>query len=301
MAFTMEGKPFWQRDLGKEYGTFACHFGYGSSPLLWEGKLYILALQSDDPHKYGDNAEMTGPLDSYLLALDPETGKTLWKEARATNATDQSREAYMTPYPVVINDQKQIVLAGGECVTGHAAETGKELWRWWFTPPDREILQHVVPTPVACEGLIYAIRPEHRPLFALRPEGSGVLGNDRVAWTFEANKGWIASPLVYQNRLYVMQEEQRTLVCMEPKTGRAIWSQKLPGKNSFQASPTGADGKVYCISQAGDVVVLQAGDEPKQLASFSMGESPCRSTIAVANGRLFIRSGEKLHCVADMK
>ena len=300
-AFTLDGKPVWQRNLAKEYGTFACNFGYGSSPLLWDGKLYILALQSNDPHRYGENAEMQGPLDSYLLALDPASGKTLWKHVRPTDATEQSREAYVTPYPTVLNGRRQIILAGGECVTGHDAAAGNELWRWWFTPPDREILQHVVPTPVTYDGPIYVIRPEHRPLFALRPQGSGVLGNDSVAWTFEVNKAWIASPLLYQDRLYVMQEEQRTLICMDPKTGRLIWSQKLPGKNSFQASPTGADGKIYCISQAGDVVVLAAGDEPKQLASFSMGEFPCRSSIAVANGHLFIRTGEKLHCAGTEK
>ena len=96
-----------------------------------------------------------------------------------------------------------------------------------------------------------------------------------------------------------MQEEQRTLICMEPKTGRQIWSQKLPGKSSFQASPAGADGKIYCISQAGDVVVLAAGDEPRQLASFCMGDSACRSSIAIANQRIYIRTGEKLYCVGE--
>jgi len=305
-AFTKDGKPVWQRDLAKDYGAFACNFGYSSSPLFSDGKLYILALQNDDPHKYGANAAMTGPLDSYLLALDPASGKTLWKQVRPTDATEQSRESYITPYPVVLHGRRQIILAGGECVTGHDPATGAELWRWWFTPPDRNILQHTVPTPVACEELLYIVRPEHRPLFALRPESPKEgqpanpkpLGNDCVAWTFETNQGWIASPLVYRDRLYVMQEEQRVLICLEPKSGRQIWAQKLPGKNSFQASPTGADGKIYCLSQAGDVVVLAAGDEPKQLAAFCMGEAPCRASIAVANGRLFIRTGAKLYCIA---
>jgi outer membrane protein assembly factor BamB len=200
---------------------------------------------------------------------------------------------------MVWNGRREIILSGGECATGHDAATGKELWRWWFTPADRPIWQHVVPTPVAADGLIYLIRPEHRPLFALRAGGEGLINSDQVAWTFHGNKAWIATPLLYQGRLYLLQEEQKLLTCLDPKTGQITWEQKLPSKSAFQASPVGADGKIYCLSMAGDVVVMAAGDQPKELAHFSMGEGTCRSTIAVANGRLFIRTAKSLHCIGS--
>jgi len=293
---TKDGGEVWRRDLGKDYGTFVLNYGYSSSPLLFDGKLYVVVLQNEDPHRGGLNPQLTGMMDSYLLALDPATGKTLWKQVRETDATSQSREAYITPYPLVWKDRREIVLAGGECVTGHDAATGKELWRWWFTPPDREKLQHVVPTPVAADGLIYVVRPEHRPLSALRAGGKGTLAGESVAWTFAANRSWIATPLFYQNRLYVLHEQERELVCFDPKSGRLIWQHELPAKAPFQASPTGADGKIYLFSMAGEVVVLAAGDTYRELACNRLEETQCRSTIVAANGRLFVRGSKKLYC-----
>jgi len=275
-AFTCDGQPLWRRDLSKEYGEFVANFGYSSSPLLYDGKLYVLALHSNS---------------SYLLAVDPSTGKTLWKQERPTDATDQSRESYVTPYPFEWNGRREIIIAGGECVTAHDPASGKELWRWWFTPADRQIRQHNVPTPVALGDLIFVARSEHRPLFALRAGGKA------VEWVFEANRCWIASPLVYKNRLYVLQEQERELACLEPKTGRVIWQQKLPVANPLQASPTGADDKIYLISVTGEVVVLAAGDEYRELGRTNLAEPVCRSTIVAANGRLYVRTAKNLYCI----
>ena len=296
-AFTKDGQPMWQRDLAKDYGSFVINFGYSSSPLLYDGKLYVLALQNSNPNKGGLNPGRTNELESYLLALDPATGSTLWKHDRVTDATDQSREAYNTPYPMVWKGRREIVLSGGECVTGHDPESGAELWRWWFTPTDRQTLQHVVPTPVADDGLIFVIRPEHRALFALRAGGVGTLTNDAVAWVCQTNQSWIASPLIYQSRLYVLQEEQHAMVCFEPKTGRVLWSHALPVKARFQASPMGADGKIYLYSMEGDVVVLAAGDEYRELACNHFDGSTSRSVIVAAGGRLFVREPKALYCV----
>jgi outer membrane protein assembly factor BamB len=295
-AFTMAGKPVWQRDLAKDYGQIEIVFGYTSSPLLYDGKLYIAVLQNDKPNTYGMNVDRKEPLESYLLALDPATGKTLWKQNRDTDAEGESREAYVTPYPYQWQGRKEIILAGGECVTGHDSNTGVELWRWWFTPADRKTYQHNVPTPIAADGLIFVIRSEHRPLFALRPEGKGTLGEKTVAWTFEANRCWIATPVLYQDRLYVLHEQEKAMVCIEPKTGRIIWQHDLPVKEVFQATPTAADGKIYCISMNGEVVVLAAGDEYKLVSTMNFGEKFCRSAIVPAAGKLYIRAGSKLRC-----
>ncbi|MBM3858971.1 MAG: hypothetical protein FJ395_04890 [Verrucomicrobia bacterium] len=297
-ALAMDGRFLWQRDLAAEDGgEFAVNHGYSSSPLLFDGRLYVVVLQNDNPQRWGQRPGQKGKLDSFLLALDPATGKTIWKQIRPTNATDESREGYITPYPFVWKDRREIVLTGGECVTGHDAATGAELWRWWFSPPDRQEAQHVEPTPVAFEDLMFVIRPQRRPLFALRPEGKGLLGDDAIAWKYEDNRGWIASPLVYKDRLYVVQEQERRLICFEPRTGRVIWRQQLPVRVPLQASPTGADDKIYCISLLGEIAVLAATDEPRVLGQISFAEPLCRSTIVAANGRLYIRTARHLYCV----
>jgi len=141
------------------------------------------------------------------------------------------------------------------------------------------------------------IRPQRRPLFALRTEGKGTLGDTAVAWKFEDNHGWISSPLVYKDRLYVLQEQERALICFEPRAGRILWQQQLPVRVPFQASPTGADDKIYCVSLLGEIVVLAAGDEPRVLGQIRLAEPPCRSTIIAADGCLYVRTARNLYCI----
>ncbi|HWI58449.1 MAG TPA: hypothetical protein VNZ22_14590, partial [Bacillota bacterium] len=68
-------------------------------------------------------------------------------------------------------------------------------------------------------------------------------------------------------------------------------------RETFRASPTGADGKIYCLSEAGTAVVLEAGDQFKILSTIRMGESPVHASIAAAHGRLFLRTAQHLYCI----
>ena len=83
---------------------------------------------------------------------------------------------------------------------------------------------------------------------------------------------------------------------LDPKTGEVYWQGKL-GVGKLQASPTGADGKIYCISMDGEVVIVSAGDTFEVLSRIDMGEGDCRSTISAAHGQLFIRTPERLYCI----
>jgi outer membrane protein assembly factor BamB len=89
------------------------------------------------------------------------------------------------------------------------------------------------------------------------------------------------------------------MTCLEPQTGATKWQGNLGVREIFRASPTGADGKIYCLSENGTVVVLGMGNEFKVLSTIRMGESPVRSSIAVAHGELFIRTAQNLYCVRN--
>ncbi len=299
VTFDLEGNQLWRRDLEEDYGNFVIKFGYSSSPLLYEGRLYIPVLQNETPGRYKREDAREGPLESFLLALDPETGKTLWRQARPTDAEDESLEAYITPMPCEEAGRKEIILAAGECVTGHDAATGAELWRWWFTPPDRKIWQRIVTSPVVGHGLIFVVRPRHRPLFALKTGGKGELSNDWLAWQHGEFTPDVTTPLLYRGRIYFLHDGKREMACAEPKTGRVIWHHKLEGRGPFRASPTGADGKIYLIDKRGTVFVLAAGDEFRELSRLETGEGPCQATISVSGGRLFIRTARNLYGVTS--
>jgi len=103
----------------------------------------------------------------------------------------------------------------------------------------------------------------------------------------------------------VLADGKRVLSCLDPKTGEQLWQGELDqdgqrggGRGVFRASPLGADGKVYVMDEAGEVTVLAAGDEFKVLSRIQMGGGKNRSSIVAAQGRLFVRTSEKLYCIA---
>ena len=301
VAYDFDGKRLWSRDIEKDYGPFILKWGYGSSPLLHDGKVYVLVMQNKKPGEYGVKSCKPGVVDSYLLALDATSGKTLWKHVRPTDATEESTESYATPLLCEIEGRKQIVLHGAEYATGHEPGTGKELWRWQFVPHKREKWQRMVSSAVASDGVLYFGRPRWCGLYAVRPSGKGVLKPSAMLWKHDKFANDASTPLFYLGRLYVLCGKTKTIACMNPKTGKPVWSQKLDAKSQFRSSPTGADGKVYFTSMNGAVFVLQAGDKFKQLAKNEMDEKKCLSTIAVSGGKLYFRTPGFLYCIGSAK
>ncbi len=298
IAMDFAGKQLWQRELEKEYGTFSIQFGYAGSPLLFRDKLYFVLYRNIKPSRWGPSTSK-GPLDNFLLAIDPVTGKTLWKQVIDTDADDESREGYFTPIPYEGHGQADIICTGGEFVTGHNPQTGEENWRWEYSPHQRRTWQRIVTTPLCHGDLLYVIRPKNQTFYALNPgkNGQGRLNDDIIVWRTDECTADVPSPLFYRDRLYIVGESKKVISCLNPQSGELIWREKLGGKAVFWASPTGADGKIYCISLNGEVVVLQAGDELNVLSRIPMGERPCYSTIVAAHDRLLIRMSKSLVCV----
>ena len=301
IAYDFAGKRLWSRDIEKDYGPFIMKWGYGSSPLLYKGKVYVQVLHNKTSGEYGVKGHKTKVVDSYLLALDAATGKTLWKHVRPTDAGGESTESYATPLLRDIEGGKEIVIHGAEYATGHDPETGKERWRWRFVPHGHEKWQRVVSSAVAADGVIYFGRPRWRGLYAVRPSGKGMLKPEAMLWKHEKFANDASTPLLYGGRLYVLCGKTKTIACINPKTGKPVWSKKLDAKSQFRASPTGGDGKIYFTSMNGVVFVLQAGDEFKQIARIEMGEKKCLSTIAVSGGKLFFRTPGFLYCIGSSK
>ncbi|MBM4034689.1 MAG: hypothetical protein FJ291_23340 [Planctomycetes bacterium] len=302
VAFDFDGKQLWARELEKDHGEFVVKYGYSSSPLLYRGKLYVLVMQNASPQKYGrTHDKRPGPLESFLLALDPASGKELWKHVRKTTAEDESVETYLSPIPYEGSGRSELIIPGGECVTGHDAATGGELWRWWYQPADRQVWQRTVNSATPGEGLVYAVRPKHRSVYAIKGGGKGELGEGDLAWRLDQNVPDVVTPLYYQGRLYVANDGTRVMACLDAKSGKKLWEGSLEMKSVLRASPTAADGKVYVISQNGEVAVLAAGDQFKVLSRIQMGEGPCTASIAIAGGKLFIRTAKSLYCIGAGK
>ncbi|MHC4702510.1 MAG: outer membrane protein assembly factor BamB family protein [Planctomycetota bacterium] len=291
VAFDYEGNELWSRNIETDYGNLALKFGYGSSPLLYEGRLFIVVIRRSKPDR---PPEAAGLLDSSLMALDPKTGRTLWKQRRPTDAFDEGMETYSTPIPLLRNGKIEILNTGADFITANDPETGEELWRFeYWTRKVRD--SRVIPSLVAGDGLIFGTRHKHGGLFALEPGKAA-----RIVWEFNAPVPDCSTPLYYRGRLYVLDgiKHGKVVTCLDPKTGRQFWQGKIGGRGPWRASLTGADGKLYCINETGEIVVLAAGgDEFKVIFETKTEETPIQSSIAVADGRLFIRTAKNLHCI----
>ena len=131
-AFDLEGDELWTRNIPESYGAFGLNWGYASSPLLHGDALYVQVLhgmRTDDP--------------SYVLRLNAETGETVWRVERPTEAVRESPDSYTTPALLEYDGTTEIVITGGDAVTGHALDTGRELWRADGSQPDsKQVLSH---------------------------------------------------------------------------------------------------------------------------------------------------------------
>lgn len=302
-AFDFQGQELWRRDLGADYGKFAVMWIYGSSPLLHEGKLYIQVLQrSPAPAEYPGLAGFAGPRDSYLLALDPKTGKDIFRKVRPTDASMESMESYATPTPHVGTDGKtQILVVGGDVLTGHDPDTGAELWRGSGLNRKRGEWMRIVPSPVSLPGLALACGPKKEQAIAFRTDLTGDITEKGVAWTFDEKKTPdVCTPLYYQGKLFVLDGDSQTLTCLDPKTGAKLWQGQLPERGVIRSSPTAADGKIYIMNEKGTVFVCAAGPEFQVLSVNPMGDSEgSRSSIAISDRQLFIRTTQHLYCIAQ--
>jgi outer membrane protein assembly factor BamB len=296
-AFDFSGSEVWRRQLASEYGRFAINWLYGSSPMLYGGRLYVEVIQSTPPDGVSQARDNTACPDSFLLCLDPVTGRNLWRHVRPTDAVSEAQEAYTTPIPWEGTGGPEILVVGGNYVTAHSPATGEELWRCGGLNARGERFWRVVPSPVVAEGMIIACGPKRDPVLAIRDGGKGLVTDTELAWQFKEFPSDCVTPLAYRGQLYVLDGDRQVMTCLDPKTGQKKWQGNLGVREIFRASPTGADGRVYCLSESGTAVVLDAGDEFKVLSTMAMGDGPARASIAAAQGQLFIRTARNLYCV----
>ena len=161
---------------------------------------------------------------------------------------------------------------------------------------------------MAGDGIAVVCSPKKRPVFGVKLGLHGKLSDSDLAWTSDPKEftSDVSTPAFYEGKLYVLDSDHKTLICVDPKTGKVIWSGDTGSKSKFESSPTIADGKVYMTNFWGDVYVAKAGGDKFELLSVNdMGDGTkpngdyrsCRSSIAAANGCLFIRTQDKLYCV----
>jgi len=162
-----------------------------------------------------------------------------------------------------------------------------------------------VPSPVAGGGVVLACAPKRAPVYAIKAGGEGNISANGKVWNSQGSRDGVSSdvctPLFYHGSFFVLYGEGRDkmLSRVDPKSGSIQWATDLKSRSLFRASPTGADGKIYVQNHAGVVHVIDAksGSVLHRAEMGEPGDDQTRASVAIAHGRLFIRTNSRLFCI----
>jgi outer membrane protein assembly factor BamB len=276
---TGKGNVIWERrDLPCN------HFrGPGSSPILF-GKLLILTFDGYDCQ--------------YLAALDKTNGRTVWKKDRAIGypktLDGDLKKAYSTPSILNLGSQKQLVSPSAEMTIAYDPATGDEQWRISHGGMNEAA------KPVFGHNLIFLTSGHTRNLLAVRQGGKGKLGKDDIEWKINRDVPTRPSLLVIDDFIYMVSDNGMAS-CLEAKTGKQIWQERLGG--AFSASPIFAEGRIYACDESerdGKTHVYEASPTFKSIAVNKLDDG-CMASPAIAGNELFLRTKTHLYCISQQK
>ena len=281
-AYDMTGRLLWKVDIGRidlgAYDVPTYEWGPASSPIIWNNRVI---LQCDTQ------------ADSFVLALDASTGKTVWKTKR------EEIPSWGTPTVAKTAHGPQLVTNASNYIRGYDPTTGQELWRLGGSS------KITAPTPVFSDELFVVVsgRAPERPIFVVRPEARGDLtlpegkkSSEAIVWSMTGRGSYMPTPIVYRGTLYVLSNNG-LFDAYDFKTGKEIYRQRLPVVGSgFSASPVAADGKIYLSNEDGEILVIAAGEKFTHLSTNSMGEL-LMATPALSDGVMYVRSASSLFAI----
>jgi outer membrane protein assembly factor BamB len=270
VALTVDGKPAWERHLGREIAPFDIQWGHSTSPVLHGDLLLLLCDQ---------------PSASYLLALDKRTGQERWKADRG-----KGRFSYSTPLIVRTPTRTEVIVNSNERVDAYDVATGAPLWHVG------EANRFPVPSPIVHDGIIYMSRGYRSgPFFAIRPGGSGDVSTSHVLWHVPTGAPYVSS-LVYDGGRVYMANDVGVLTAVDARSGERVWQERIDGV--FSASPVAAGGHVYFASENGDTIVVKSAAKPAVVGKNPIGERTIASP-AIAGGRIYLRTDLHLFAIGQ--
>lgn len=266
-CFDMDGKVQWQKALGVPESTY----GYAASLAVFND---IVIVQFDQGTEAGR---------SELIAINITDGKIAWRTNRPVP------NSWTSPTVVKAGDNYQILTSGSPWVIGYEALTGRELWRVSCLGSD------IAPTQISAGGLALAVQPYDK-LYAIRIDNAGGdVTQTAMAWQTQGDMPDICSP-VSDGKLVWTLTTDGTLNCFDLAGGALVYKQSLEG--DFYASPSLVGDTLYILKRNGQMILLQAGREYKEIGRCAI-EEDCFASPAFAEGRIYLRSTKSLYCIGQ--
>ncbi|NOX98651.1 MAG: PQQ-binding-like beta-propeller repeat protein [Verrucomicrobia bacterium] len=287
-ALSLDGQEMWQRDLGPYKGLH----GSSNSPIIADG-LVILANDQMDPKRFAfylpKDTDME-PGKSFLIALDRKTGETRWKVDRKSELA-----GYATPCIRRSGDRAEAIFSStAHGITAVDLQSGRVTWEI-----DKIWNNRTVSSPQLFGDLVFGSFGKGlsgQRFVAVRPEK---LGSKKGKLVYEVTKNVPLVPsFVVKGKLIYLWTDSGVVTCLDAATGKLHWRERVGGE--FYSSPIWIQGRLYCISKSGQVVVLAAGRKFEVLARTELGEKTF-ATPAVADGVMYLRTQSRLYSLGKAR
>lgn len=250
--------------------------GPGSSPLLHDGLLILNC----------DGCDM-----QYVLALDTETGKQVWRTERSGKLHENPmfKKAFSTPMVVNRGGADQLISAGANWLYAYEPTTGEELWKLsygklGFSNVARPIMKDDMMYVCTCYG--------GSKLMAIDFSGGDPVTEANVKWTHEKQVPNMPSPIEVDNSIYFVNDKG-IASCLDATTGEQLWRDRLDGE--FSSSPLLADGKIYFANQDGELIVVKPNKEELEVLARNQLDSQIMASPAAIGDALYVRTSKSLY------
>lgn len=275
VAYTLDGKIAWQKDLG----VFQHIWGTASSPVVFEDLLILNC----------------GPgLNAYWIALDKKTGDEVWKR-EVPDAKSESVEEFRGSWstPIISGAGQDAIMFISMPMRLYAVNprTGDIKWTCGG-------LQKLVYTsPLITSDIAVTMGGYSGPAFAVKRGGSGDVTEERRLWHHTERKQIpqrVGSGVIVGEHIYILNEPGIAW-CIELKTGKTTWQQRL-GDTRTWSSMSYLDGKLYVVNMKGTSFVLKPNPEQCEIIAENEVADLTRSSLVFANNSIIQRGYEYLYC-----
>jgi len=265
-----DGQERWTRDFGR----YVSQHGFATSPMILDGKLYLLDSQDAEELEPG-----VDPGEDRMLALDAKTGETLWDRKLPTK-----RVCYGLPSVRTLPEgSKELVCATTALgIFGMDPNTGNLRW-------SHDCFKQRVCSSTLLVGSL-----------AIATHGSGG-GRDNmlVAYDMDSQKErfriqraapYVPTPVAIENHLFLWSDAG-IVSCVRLEDGQVVWSERIGG--NFFSSPILIGTRLLNVSDTGNITVLSASDKFEKIATIQT-EATVRATMVADQDMLLLRTYEQL-------
>lgn len=284
-AINLDGSVRWRANLVEKFGPVRLFWDFGTSPVLTEKNVIMARMHQGD---------------SWLAAFDKQTGEMRWKTARNYEVPREIDNGYTTPVVIRHAGREALLTWGAQHLTVHDAADGKLLWSCGNFNPTSSALWPAVASPVVVDGVAVvcfgrADRGIPR-LHGIKLDGQGDVTATNRLWVREDAGAFVPTPAEYKGKLYVLSDRGQ-IDCIDPKTGKTLWSESLPRSSSnYYASPVVAGGVMYVAREDGAAYVVQVEGGFKLLSEGRFDDRVIASIVPAAD-RIFVRGEANLYCI----